>query len=185
MGTWQKELDKVCAQSETNKKFIEKQQKYYQKVADAAQAFVSGWTKANAQFTKTLNELLDLAEEAAKPAAELMVLEDELTIAQDFGDKAEIKKVEAKMKPLIAAFEAKKRRPQDGRRRKQDRRRNDQTLRSNYRRNRLIQLSPARPSHSLQRICIAGRTFRFDPRFAHVRIAANRVVLRSYCLTTV
>ena len=108
MGTWQKELDKVCAQSETNKKFIEKQQKYYQKVADAAQAFVSGWTKANAQFTKTLDALLDLAEEAAKPAAELMVLEDELTIAQDFGDKAEIKKVEGKMKPLIAAFGAKK-----------------------------------------------------------------------------
>ena len=108
MGTWQKELDRVCAQSETNKKFIEKQQKYYQKVADAAQAFVSGWTKANAQFTKTLNELLDLAEEAAKPAAELMVLEDELTVAQDFGDKAEIKKVEAKMKPLITTFEATK-----------------------------------------------------------------------------
>ena len=108
MGTWQKELDKVCAQSETNKKFIEKQQKHYQKIADAAQAYVSDWTKANAQFTKTLNELLDLAEEAAKPAAELMVLEDELTIAQDFGDKAEIKKVEAKMKPLIAAFEATK-----------------------------------------------------------------------------
>ena len=100
MGTWQKELDKVCAQSETNKKFIEKQQKYYQKIADAAQTFLGGWTKANAQFTKTLSELLDLAEQAAKPAAELMVLEDELTIAEDFGDKAEIKKVEAKMKPL-------------------------------------------------------------------------------------
>ena len=108
MGTWQKELDKVLAQSETNKKFIEKQQKHYQKVADAAQAFVSGWTKANAQFTKTLDALLDKAEEAAKPAAELMVLEDELTVAEDLGEKAEAKKVEAKMKPLIAAFEATK-----------------------------------------------------------------------------
>ena len=108
MGTWQKELDKVLAQSETNKKFIEKQQEHYQKVADAAQAFVSGWMKANSQFTKTLNALLDIALEAAKPAAELLVLEDELAVAEDFGDKAEIKKVEGKMKPLIAAFEAKK-----------------------------------------------------------------------------
>jgi hypothetical protein len=108
MGIWQKELDRLLAQSEKNKIFTEKQQKHYQKVADACQAFVSGWMKANAQFSKNLTSLMDIAEEAAKSAAELLVLEDELMVAQDFGDKAEIKNVEGKMKPHIKAFEASK-----------------------------------------------------------------------------
>jgi hypothetical protein len=106
MGAWQKELDRILAQSQKNRKIIEEKQAEYQEVADAAQAFVGGLTKAGPQLEKTISSLLDLAEEAARNAAELMVMEDELEAANNAGDKAEVKKIEAKMKPFIAQFEA-------------------------------------------------------------------------------
>ena len=108
MGTWQKELDRLLAQSEHNKKWIEKQTAYYQKIVDASQSLVSAYTKAGPQFVKNQNTLLDLAEEAARSAGELMVLEDDLEAASKDGDKAAAKKIEAKMKPLIASYEATK-----------------------------------------------------------------------------
>jgi hypothetical protein len=49
---------------------------------------------------------MDLSEEAARAAGELMVYEDELETANSAGDKAGAKKIEAKMKPLIATFES-------------------------------------------------------------------------------
>jgi hypothetical protein len=108
MGSWQKELDRLLAQSEHNKKWIEKQTAYYQKVVDASQSFVGAYTKAGPQFGKAQSTLLDLAEEAARAVAELTVLEDELEAAKKSGDKAEVKKIEAKMKPLIANYESAK-----------------------------------------------------------------------------
>jgi septation ring formation regulator EzrA len=106
VGAWQKELERVLAQSEKNKKHIEESTAYYQKVVDAAQAFTSAYTKAAPQFGKTSATLLDLAEEAGHAAGELSVLEDDLEAAKKDNNKAEVKKIEAKMKPLIASFES-------------------------------------------------------------------------------
>ena len=108
MGTWQKELDRLLAQSEHNKKWIEKQTAYYQKIVDASQSLVGAYTKAGPQFVKNQNTLLDLAEEGAEAAGQLTVLEDEVEVATKAGDKAEVKKIEAKMKPLIASYESTK-----------------------------------------------------------------------------
>jgi hypothetical protein len=108
MGTWQKELDRLLAQSEHNKKWIDKQTAYYQKVVDASQSLVSAYTKAGPQFVKAQSTLLDLAEEGAEAAGKLTVLEDELEVAQKAGDKGEVKKIEGKMKPLIASYESTK-----------------------------------------------------------------------------
>jgi hypothetical protein len=105
MGTWQKELDRVLAQSVHNKKFINESTDYYQKVVDAAQDFIGAYTKAGPQFGKMQSTLIDLAEEAALAAGELSVLEDELEAAEKAGDKSEVKKIQAKMKPFIAKFE--------------------------------------------------------------------------------
>jgi hypothetical protein len=108
MGTWQKELDRLLAQSEHNKKWIEKQTAYYQKVVEAAQGFTVAFTKSGPQFGKAQSELLDLAEEGALAAGQLSVLEDDLETAKKAGDKSEVKKIEAKMKPLIANYESTK-----------------------------------------------------------------------------
>lgn len=105
MGTWQKELDRVLAQSVQNKKFINESTDYYQKVVDAAQGFIGAYAKAGPQFGKLQCTLMDLAEEAALAAGELLVLEDELEAAEKAGDKSEVKKIQAKMKPFIAKFE--------------------------------------------------------------------------------
>lgn len=105
MGTWQKELDRVLAQSVQNKKFINESTDYYQKVVDAAQGFIGAYTKAGPQFGKLQSTLIDLAEDAALAAGELSVLEDQLEAAEKAGDKSEMKKIQAKMKPLIAKFE--------------------------------------------------------------------------------
>jgi len=106
MGAWQKELDRILEQSQKNRKVTESKQAEYQGLVDAAQAFVSGYAKAGPQLEKWLSTLMDLAEEAARAAGELMVYEDELEAAKSAGDKGEIKKIEAKMKPLIATFES-------------------------------------------------------------------------------
>ena len=87
---------------------MEKQTDYYQKVVEASQGFVGAYTKAGTQFGKAQSTLLDLAEEAALAAGELMVLEDELEVATKAGDKAEVKTIEARMKPLIANYESAK-----------------------------------------------------------------------------
>lgn len=105
MGSWQKELDRVLAQSVQNKKFINESTDYYQRVVNAAQGFIGAYTKAGPEFGKLQSELMDLAEEAALAAGELSVLEDELAAAEKAGDKAEVKKIQAKMKPFIAKFE--------------------------------------------------------------------------------
>jgi hypothetical protein len=106
MGTWQKELDRVLAQSEKNKKIIDESLAYFQKVGSAAQAFIGAHAKAAPQFQNALSSLMDLAEKCGRVAADLMVLEDELDAAESAGDKAAAKKFEGKMKPLIASFEA-------------------------------------------------------------------------------
>lgn len=106
MGKWQKELDQVLKQSEKNKKILEESAAYYQKVVESAQTFTAAYTKAAPQFGKTLATLLDLAEECARAAGELTVLEDELEAAQKSNDKSAVKKIEAKMKPFIATFES-------------------------------------------------------------------------------
>jgi hypothetical protein len=109
MGVWAKELDRVLKQSETNKKVIDEDTAYYQKVADASQAFTGAFTKAALEFGKMRSTLLDLAEDCARLAGELSVIEDdELEPAKKGKDKAAVKKIEAKMKPLIASFESTK-----------------------------------------------------------------------------
>jgi hypothetical protein len=106
MGAWQKELDRILEQSQKNRKVTSDKQAEYQGLVDASQAFIGAYAKAAPQLEKSLSTLLDLAEEAARAAGELMVYEDELEAAKSAGDKAEVKKIEAKMKPLIATFES-------------------------------------------------------------------------------
>ena len=109
MGVWAKELERILKQSETNKKVVDEDTAYYQKVADASQAFTGAYTKAALEFGKMRSSLLDLAETCARLAGELSVIEDdELEPAKKDKDKAAIKKVEAKMKPLISNFESTK-----------------------------------------------------------------------------
>jgi hypothetical protein len=111
MGSWQKELDRVLAQSVHNKKFINESTDYYQKVVDAAQDFIGAYTKAGPQFGKMQSTLIDLAEEAALAAGELSVLEDELEAAEKAAKKEGLKlaedgnKTDDELKELVGAVE--------------------------------------------------------------------------------
>ncbi len=108
MGKWESELNKVLKMSESDVKAFEEWTTHYQGIVDAAQAFVSGYAKAAPKLGKVNSTLMESAEDCGKAAAELSVYEDEYEEAKKNKNKDEMKQIEAKMKPLIEAFEQSK-----------------------------------------------------------------------------
>ena len=105
MGKWESELNKVLKISEQDAKSFKEWTTHYQQVVDAAQAFISGYTKSGPKLGENMAALMDTAEECGRAAAELSVYEDDYEAAKKKKDKVEMNKVEAKMKPLIKAFD--------------------------------------------------------------------------------
>ena len=105
MGKWESEFQRTVERSAENKKAIDDTLKYWEKVVDAAQAFVSAHSKGASKLTKASADILDAEEACAKYAAELMDLEEKLEAAKKAKNKDEMKSIEDKMKPLIKNFE--------------------------------------------------------------------------------
>jgi Zn-dependent M32 family carboxypeptidase len=105
MGKWDSELNKVLKVSEQDAKAFEEWKAHYEQVLDAAQAFVGGYAKFAPKFAKTVATLMETAEQCGRAAAELSIYEDDYEEAKKNKDKDEMKKIEAKMKPLIETFD--------------------------------------------------------------------------------
>jgi chromosome segregation ATPase len=105
MGKWQAEFDRLLERSAENKKAIDDTLKYWEKVVDAAQAFVSAHSKGASKLTKVNSDLLDAEEDCAEQSAQLVELEEKLEAAKKAKNKDETKELEDKMKPHIKNFE--------------------------------------------------------------------------------
>jgi chromosome segregation ATPase len=105
MGKWQAELDRLVERSAENKKAIDDMLSHWEKVVDAAQAFVSAHSKGASKLTKASSDLLDAEEDCGLAAAELVEYEEKLETAKKAKDKDEMKDLEDKMKPLVKNFE--------------------------------------------------------------------------------
>ena len=105
MAKWDGELKRVVERSAENKKLIDDRMKLYEKAIEAAQAFIGAHAKSAPKISKALAEIMDAEEDCGRAAAELSVYEEDLEKAKKANDKAEVKKIEAKMKPLIKTFE--------------------------------------------------------------------------------
>ena len=98
-------MQRTVERSAENKKAIDDMLKYWEKVVDAAQAFVSAHSKGASKLTKASSDILDAEEDCAKYAAELMDYEEKIEAAKKAKNKDEMKQIEDKMKPLIKNFE--------------------------------------------------------------------------------
>ena len=105
MGKWKKELDKVLALSQEDAKALEEVKKEFEGVIDAAQTFINTYTKVAPKMGGSISALMDSAEDCSRAAAELMVYEDDYEKAKKAKDKAEMKTLDGKMKPLAQAFD--------------------------------------------------------------------------------
>jgi hypothetical protein len=105
MGKWADELKKIAPRKAENKKAIEDRMDLYQKVVDAAQKFIGTHSKSAPKLSKSLTEMMEAEDDCSEVAKELVVLEDEFEQAKKNDKKDEMKKIEAKMKPLIQKFE--------------------------------------------------------------------------------
>lgn len=105
MGKWQAEFDRLLERSAENKTAIDDTLKYWEKVVDAAQAFVSAHSKGASKLTKVNSDLLDAEEDCAVHSAKLVELEEKLEQAKKDKKKDEMKEIEDEMKPLIKNFE--------------------------------------------------------------------------------
>jgi len=105
MGKWESELKKVLKQSEEDAKAFEEWTAHYEQVVAAAQAYIGGYAKIAPKLGKTIAALMDTAETCGRAAAELSVYEDDYEEAKKNKDKDAMKTIEAKMKPLIEAFD--------------------------------------------------------------------------------
>jgi DNA repair exonuclease SbcCD ATPase subunit len=105
MGKWESELQRLTERSAENKKAIDDMLAYWEKVVDAAQAFVSAHSKGASKLTKANSQLLDAEEDCAKYAVDLMDLEEKYEAAKKDKKKDEMEEIEGKMKPLIKNFE--------------------------------------------------------------------------------
>lgn len=108
MGKWESELNKILKVSEKDAKAFEEWKAHYEQVVDAAQAFISGYARFAPKFGKSAAALMETAEDCGRAAAELSVYEDDYEEAKKNKDKDGMKKIEAKMKPLIDAFDRSK-----------------------------------------------------------------------------
>jgi hypothetical protein len=105
MGKWESELQRVTERSAENKKAIDDMLAYWEKVVDAAQAFVSAHSKGASKLTKASSNMLDAEEHCALASAQLVEYEEKLEAAKKAKDKDEIKNLEDEMKPHIKNFE--------------------------------------------------------------------------------
>jgi hypothetical protein len=105
MGKWNDELKKVVVRSAENKKAIDDRLSLYGKAIEAAQAFIGAHAKSAPKLTKALSEMMEAEKDCGEAAAELSVYEEDLEKAKKEDNKAEIKKIEDKMKPLVQKFE--------------------------------------------------------------------------------